>query len=466
MTLVGNDASEILGDVSPIDGDYSLVALIRAIALKYGNYSVEDLAEHSTVGRFRARSRSDMENFLQSEYKRYALSVVECHNCIEESLTSNSNWRNEVVIKGKTFPVDKYLSQFGRTKIYINNRYRRIVAFVEKRATNIWVQALESTLCRLMPWYYPADLPEEERSFYQSIAVDNKSVTAEEKVDILVKYVNEIAEKINFREIGLRRKLDGIADRARQARMSFLRNGVQDYRRRIANLTRDLASNYELMDGLQLELTGLENASPETDDAMLKFFSTHKQVSLLSVSNSSLRFGIDDTLEFYDEDEFSRLLSNGRSFLHDFDETIRKALSAIFLEHKGVLRVNAVFDLLEFKLVNPKQDEYFIADSMPNPHIYFFGCSGGNGQYYAQYAESGDWDLGIEQAISATKNVNWGDSAVCSRMIGWLKHSTEPCIYVSDGLKPIEKVTEGMKRVSFQDFIRLIELTEGEENNG
>jgi len=184
------------------------------------------------------------------------------------------------------------------------------------------------------------------------------------------------------------------------------------------------------------------------------------------VYDNSLRFGVDDTLEFYDEDEFMRLLGNTRSFLHNYSDRTRKGLRAIFADHKGVLRVNAVFDLQQFKLVNPRQHDAFINDSMPNPHIHFYGCSGGNGQYYSQYANSGDWDLGIEQAISATKNLSWGDSTVCNRMIQWLEGSTQPCIYVAEGLQPIERVSKEMRLVSFQDFLRLIELTEGDEANG
>ena len=161
------------------------------------------------------------------------------------------------------------------------------------------------------------------------------------------------------------------------------------------------------------------------------------------------------------------MLRSTRSFLYDYDENTRKGLKAIFADHKGVIRVNAVFDLQQFKLVTPRQNEAFVAEAMPNPHIYFYGCSGGNDQYYSQYAENGDWDLGIEQAISATKNLAWGDRAVCTRMINWLRNNDAyPCIYVAEKLQPIDRVTKEMKLVTFQDFLRMIELTEGDEANG
>lgn len=467
MILVGDDANEVLGGCQPIDNDWSIDALIRAISLKYGNFAVEDLADNVMVERRRARSRTDMEMFLDDTYKTEALTIVECLNCFDENADGGSEWKTEFTFGGKPFPVSQYLSQFGRTKIYLSERQKRLVAFVDRRATNVWVQALESVMCRLMPWYYPADLPEEEQKFYRSIAVDNKAVTPEEKIEIFVRYVNEIAEKINFRDFKLHKLLDGVTDRARQTRITSLSATVSNTRNNITRLTNDLVRYYNSLSESLLELNALENADPESDNTMFTFFSTHKQVHLLHVYDDSLRFGVDDTLEFYDEDEFMRLLENTRSFLYGYDERTRKGLKAIFADRKGVLRVNAVFDLQQFKLVYPLESHSFVTNSMPNPHIYFYGCSGGNGQYYSQYANSGDWDLGIEQAISATKNLSWGDSIVCNTMIQWLEdNDIEPCIYVAEQLKPIDKVTKEMKLVTFQDFLKMIELTEGDEANG
>lgn len=470
MTLVGDDANGVFGACQAIDNDWSLDALVRAIVLKYGNFDVEDLAVNAMVERRRARSRTDMELYLSDSYMNEALTIVECLNCFDENADGGSGWKTEFTFGGKPFPVSQYLSQFGRTKIYMNESIKRLVAFVDRRVTNVWVQALESVMCRLMPWYYPADLPEEEQKFYRSIAVDNKAVAPEEKIEIFVRYVNEIAEKVNFRDIKLHRLLDGVADRARRSRISLLSSNVSDARSTINSLTRDIAHWYSRLETTLLELNALENAEPETNDEMFKFFSSHKQVHLLNVFDDSLQFGVDDTLEFYDEEEFLRLLNNQRSFLYEYDESTLKGLRAIFADRKGVLRVNAVFDLLQFKLVRPCENVSFVNGAMPNPHIYFYGCSGGNGQYYTQYANSGDWDLGVEQAISATKNLSWGDSTVCNRMIRWLLENGDscPCIYVAENLQSIERVNKEMKMVTFNEFLNMISLEEtgGGEANG
>lgn len=465
MTLVSDDANEIFGGCQPFDNDWSLDALVRAIVMKYSEWSFETIAERVSTNKIRVRSREDMDKALRNNQE--AILIVECINCFDEAVTCYEGWKAEFTFNGKPFPVNQYLSQYCRTKIYINEEQKRIVAYVDRRANHVWVQAFESVICRLMPWYFPLDLPDEEKAFYKSIAVDNKAVKPEEAADILVNFVNAVAEQIDFRGMKLHRMLDGIADRARQSRMRDLKSQIESSLRSIRDYRNTIADYYRNLDAFTLELNGLEALPPEKNDAMFNFFNNHKQITILDVADSELRFGVEDTLEFYDEDEFERVFKGGRSYLSNHSAKIRKALWAIFKERRGVIRIQATFKLRNFKLVEPIRHGTFVDGCMPNPHIYYHACSGGNETYYYQYAESGDWDLGVEQAISATKNLNWGDSTVCSEMVSWLKDNDyTPCIYVADGFEPIDKVEKGMKLISFRDFMEAIALTEGETANG
>jgi hypothetical protein len=266
----------------------------------------------------------------------------------------------------------------------------------------------------------------------------------------------------------LHRQLDGIADKSRQSRMAELKSSIQRTYRNIGSYRDEIKNLYALLEGNNRELTALEAAPVETNDAMFNFFNSHKQVTVLYVYDSSLVFGVDDTLEFYDEDEFERIFNSGRSYLSDHNADVRKALWAIFKKRLGVIRIQAEFDLYNFRLVQPRSREKFIENCMPNPHIYYHACSGGNEIYYDQYAESGDWDLAVEQAISATKNLNWGDSVVGSEMVSWLiGNDKTPCIYVSEDLSPIERVNKDtMKLISFREFKEAIKQKKGEENDG
>ena len=466
MTLVSDDANEVFGGCQPFDNDWSLDALVRAIVMKYSDWSLETIAERVSINKLRVRSREDMNNTL--EYNHEAILIVECLNCFDEAVTCCEGWKAEFVFNGKPFPVNQYLSQYCRTKIYINEDKKRIIAFVDRRANHVWIQAFESVISRLMTWYFPLDLSDEEKAFYKSIAVDNKAVKPEEAANNLVNFVNTVAQQIDFRAMKLHRMLDGIADRSRQARIRDLKRNIESALSTIRDYRSTISDYYKSLDAYNLELNGLETLPPEENNAMFRFFNAHKQITLLDVTDSSLRFGVDETLEFYDEDEFERVFNASRSYLSNHSRKVRDALWAIFKERRGVIRVQATFDLTNFKMIHPKSRYTFIDKCMPNPHIYYHACSGGNEAYYYQYAESGDWDLGVEQAISATKNINWGDSTVCSEMVSWLNNNDGlPCIYVAaNGLEPIDTVEKDMKLISFHDFKELLEVMKGEKADG
>lgn len=465
VTLLNQDAEGIFGVSYPIDSDYSLHALLRAIVLKNGFFKPEDLLIKANARVEKIKTRQEL-TYVMQDHLNSAFRIIEYGGNMDQLEDDCVGWKTTFFLNGKPFPVNQYLSQFARTKIYQDEVARQLVIVVSKRANNIWLQALESVLCRLMPWYFPTDLPEDEQRFYRTIAVDNKEITLEEKTKVFINYVNEAAKGHDFRGLLLHKRLDGIADKQRQAKITSLKKDAATTTSTITRLTNDLAQYYQALDSILVSLNALENTKPETDDSMFKFFNSHKQVHLINVLDNQLEFGVDDTLEFYDEDELIRMLENKSSYLYNYSEETRNGLKALFVDHKGILRVNAVFVLGQFKLVRPRQCTSFIQDSMPNPHIFHYGCSGGNDQYYSRYAESGDWDLGIEQAISATKNLAWGDSAVCSKMIEWLVTKNTPCIYVSEKLQPIDKVANDMKLVSFKDFLNMIKITEGREVNG
>lgn len=464
MTLVSDDANEILGACRSFDNDWSLSALIRAIAMKYSDEPLDAISRHTSTNRIRVRNREEMDKALKTGE---AVVIVECINCLDEAISCPTDWKAEFAFNGKPFPVNQYLSQYCRTKIYVNEKQKRVVAFVDRRANHIWIQAFESVICRLMTWYFPLELSDDEKKFYKSIAVDNKAIKPEEAAEIFVDFVNTVAEQVDFRSLLLHRQLDGIADKARKSRIRDLKEAISSIFQRIRDYRSALEDYYNKLEEKNMELTGLEMIPPEENNAMFTFFNNHKQLRVLDVGDTSLQFGVEDTLEFYDEDEFERVFKGGRSYLSGYSSNIRNALWAIFKERRGLIRIQAVFDLDNFKLVQPRAHQKFIDNCMPNPHIYYHACSGGNETYYYQYAESGDWDLGIEQAISATKNLNWGDSTVCNEMVSWLNNNDNvPCIYVSDELKPNEKFEKDMKLISFHDFVEAINLTEGEASNG
>lgn len=477
MVLTSDDAASVFGEAVSIDRDYSLHALLRAVVLKYGTW--KDNSElRSQAGLFKTRVTdvSEAMSVLDNKRFQYAISVVECADCIDNITETPEGWNSELTYMGKPFPAARYLSQFGATKLYVNNEAKRIVAFVNSRASHIWIQAFETLLCRIMTWYFPSALPEEEITFARSIAADNLAGIADrekresklaEMAEIFISYVNAASKVIDFRSMKLHAMLDGVADRARMKQIGRLKDTIESIMSDIRSLTQDLGRKYLALDTEKTTLTGLELVPASDDDSMYKFFSNHSQLNLMDCGDWGLKFGVDETLDFYDVDIFNRAYNNDRSFIHSRNSDVIETVKAVFGERRGVFRVNAVFDLKDFRLINSRQDDTFIEDAMPNPHIVWFGCDGDNGRYYSQYAESGDWELGVEQAIAATKNLSWGDSIVCGRMLDWIdNHMNVRCVYCGDG-SPVEGNPRDLKLITIKEFLEIVRIKKkGEKENG
>lgn len=462
IALLNNDANEFFGDFVSMDGDSSLAGLLRAIVVKYSGADVKDFRRLSALMHKRVRSEVDMQCALSDAYEG-STTIAVCTGCFENEI-SMDGWASSITIDGKPFPVHTYLSQFAKTKIYINESKKAIVAFVDRHVNHVWIQAFESVLCRLMPWYFPTKLPEEEVKFVVAIAVDNKNENAE---SVLVEYINEAYEMMDLRSLNLHRMLDGVADRLRQSEMTRLTNKITDTRRYIDDYYSHIVNYRNQLDKDVLALQALELTPPTEDNAMYDFFFSHKQLSLHEVTDSRLKFSVDDTLEFYDEDELRRIIKNKGSYIHSYTKETLEIIKAIFLERRGIVRTSAVFVLDNMRYVNSRKSEKYIEDAMPQPHIFWYGCNGGNGQYYTEYGDKGEWDMGIEQAIAATKNLNWGDSTVCRRMLAWIEENPRNrWIYVNDG-SPMECVTPESRLVSLKEFKELLaKLKESENADG
>lgn len=462
IALLSNDANEFFGNFVSMDGDSSLAGFLRAIVIKYSGADVKDFSRLSALMHKRVRSEVDMQCALSDAYEG-STTIAVCTGCFENEI-SMDGWASSITIDGKPFPVNTYLSQFGKTKIYINESQKAIVAFVDKRVSHVWIQAFESVLCRLMPWYFPTKLPEEEVNFVTAIAVDNKNENAER---IFLEYVDAAYKMMDFRSLRLHHMLDGIADRLRKSEMTRLTSKIADTRRGINDYYERVVAYRTQLDKDVLALKALELTPPTEDSAMYDFFFSHKQLSLHDVDDSYLKFSVDDTLEFYDEDELKRIIKNRGSYINSYNKETVEIIKAIFLERRGIVRTTAAFVLDNMRYVNSRKGEKYIEDAMPQPHIFWYGCNGGNGQYYTEYGDKGEWDMGIEQAIAATKNLNWGDSTVCRRMLSWIQDNPHNrWIYVNDG-SPMDGVTPESKLVSLEEFKKLLaKLKESENADG
>lgn len=465
--LTNGDGRRIFGDATAFREDFSLCALFRAIVLMNESHEdIEALVEKTRVCSDDKYEVDSVVDFLQYD-SYYPLAFIEY--C--------GDWDDDVVdIEGhaagygwETFDappyfLNRYLSQISPTKVYINREKKKVCAIVKGSIRLRWVQAFCSMLWVVLPWYFPGDKKEEFVPFFRSISVDNKDISEADAKKALIDYVNRAAATIDIRSMGMRRVLTGVADTARKNQIEGARNAVRELERLIRDKTAQLQNAYSEIDSQKLILKGLEMLDPQKDDDFFEFFDNHRNVSVEDRSGTDLVYSVTDTLEFYDEDELRSTLANKYSWARDFNKKDIEWIKTLLLEKRGIVRINACFTLRNMALVVPRRGDCRDRDTMPNPHIFYHACSGGNEKYYSEYAKTGEWQLAIEQSIAATKNWAPGDSTVSQEMFSWLiKNEEAKCIFVTDG-SPLEGVTSDCKLVTIREYKDIVKKKIESEN--
>lgn len=454
--LTNQRAGELIGSLPLWDGDASLAGLVRAIVLERmdGDISVDKLAIKSRVYKLRYSSAYDT-NVWEKDWDG-ALTVIECGNCYSDVIPpTDSKW---TTFDGAPYYINKYLSKIARSKVFINTEEQRVVAAVSGNAPNKWIQALESMLWALLPWYFPEKTPE-VIDFFKHLSVDNENWDSKEVADYVIDYINEVAKKIDLENMYLHKLFDGYADRTRKQRMLQAEDNIQEINSKIAQRLEIIGNLYGELEEARLKLNSLRALGQQKDDSLYEFFRAHKNARAYCIgSDNTVYYDIIDTLDFYDENEADTLFRNNTSWVYNYvTKESAEFLRELLVEKRGIIRITARFKLTGMAMVNSVRAEFLdTCNAMPNPHIYFYGCNGANDQYYAQFARTGDWELAIEQSIAATKNWNVGDSTVGKSMFRYIcENDHQPFIYVTDGSKNTE-MTEGMKLVSFDEFKNIV----------
>ena len=451
MRLVSREADNVLGGANSINGDFSLAALLRAIIIDRTEWTIDSVIKGSSVFLYRIGADRDIEAAFDTD--SYAVIICETRNGYFPSELTYDGWK---ALDEAPYPISRYLSQFVKTRVFVNEAKKRVVAAVERTATAKWVQGFISTFPRMLTWYFTSELSAEEQAFFKAISVNNKDISEAEAANIFVEYINRAAAKLDFRDISLHKHLDGYAKEIRETQLSSFNSDIRSIQNTIRRHQNELGDLYNRLSNSQRMLKALEDSPEESSTELFDFFSSHKCLDVVYARGDNIKFGITETLEFYDEDEFKSVYERKSSYMHTVasSDEIPRVMNAIFAEHKGVFVTNAVFSLGSMRYIS-MHEELSRDDVLPHPHIYFFRCSGGNDQYYSKYADSGEWQLAIEQAIGATKNLNFGDSTVVGKMIRWLEGHRDVCCI---------KLANSDRVVSVREFLKI--LNEGEQQNG
>lgn len=200
------------------------------------------------------------------------------------------------------------------------------------------------------------------------------------------------------------------------ALMKDLESDIESYNNQISDLLQKINV---LCDGLrdkEVQYKALQASPDDDNDAVWKFFKSHKSLSIGSAKRERIEFYITDTITNYDINELTKEFNNPRTYWGSLSGEYKKFVKYVLVERRAQIQARSMFVLEDSMRVSLRShasgtDTEF---TIPHPHLNEYGCLGTNSTYLAKFNAEGDWDLAIEQAIAATKNININDGAVMS----------------------------------------------------
>lgn len=313
-----------------------------------------------------------------------------------------------------------------------------------------------------MTWMSPNGVDEKVVNLCKLLAVDNKKYSEQEKHDLLKNFCNDVYDRSGFEKTIKRMLLSDAMNFVLRDKIRYAESEISDVAHEIAEMRIDLKKLCEKHDELLLVINALSGAKESDCDELIDVLDSHKNLTIEEVSYGDIYYRVVDTLEFYNTENIKTTLS-----------LMSDEIRGIFIDKLGLIRVKAVFELSSVKTVSPVSHNSPFAvhyrdfeDAMPNPHIYGYGCSGGNDYYYEEYAQSGDYDLAIDQSIAATKNINLKDTVVAKYMFTWMTSNQDTkYIYIPDGEFGMKVTKPTGRLVSFKEYTEIYRKWKEKQNS-
>lgn len=426
---------------SAVGGDYSLSALLRYIRIKKS-----DIPEATgnapwvyDVREMRCSSIEDFKDYLTNADAQFSIMSANGRFMPADDETLPEGWKillQPVVAASNIASVlrIKYKTDAGqcdkKANVYINESKKSVVVLCEEYCFDRLNARIKSCLWLFMPWYYSEMPSKEEIEFFRLFDEDKDDAA-------IVEEINKLALTVDARTAYLKSKLIPYEANILARREDDLTRQIESEYNSIANNETRIANSYRVIQGFEAELKAFRlSKGTATSEELCNFFITHKNVEITNIGSDYIEFEITDTIEYYDEEECKECFDNERSYIYEAlgSEPV-DVFRAIFVDKVAKPVASARFSLNGMKQVSVQREQLTENRAvLPHPHLYRWGCWGGNDTYMREYARRGEWQLQIEQSIGAVKNINWGDQTVCSWMIRWfIRNKSVKCL-LKDGV--------------------------------
>ena len=368
----------------------------------------------------------------KTKYKQYA--TLTRYGIEEDVVGDEANtylifWQihqPNLVTSIKEYDFDKMLSQKMTTllksevRIFKNKTTKTTIlicdGYVNLDHVDV-ISMIAASIPLLLPWF---KIEEPDKAIFRAIYEHNLTVI-KEWADGVPQSVIDEAQKMY-----ITKKLDNVKNASKERMIKKLKIRYEDLMYEIQNCREIILNKQsELTDVINQQMA-LELLEDSTDD-ISEFFIQHKSiVEILNVYTSPktiIDYSVTTPFQFYDEDALKRTMNSAKSWFHtSCEDWQRQLIVDVFIRNKVTMMATATFSLVEFADIVPKTFSYNSKiPSIPNPHIYYYGCLGGNQQFFNQFAKTGEWELAIEQSIGCTANINFCDVSVMNKFVSCLK---------------------------------------------
>ena len=408
--LSSNDAYSFFQEGFSFSGDHIFKLVLRYFAVKRCKGEIERLAPLS-VHYTSFSSSNSVENYISHlASSGYNISLYYGTNLPNIKDTLPDGWKE---LPSNKYPVVQFLTEAAPTSVYINEELEKALIFVTRKS-DTWNKRLTLSLCRILTWLYPdGKLDNDEKDLLKAIDKNDS--------DTFYKIIDATANLVDFRKARARKELSGWGLSCYESKVSELTASAANHRRQIDILRENFSRELRNLEMCTMNLTALKSTPPEDNNELYEFFACRKHLSIQQVQKGQrniLTFQIVETLEHYDKDEFVDCYKRENSYLSpdnrnsSLAKEVYEIMHKVFAEERGKIRIGCVFALTDFTQLQPQLNLNYAPNTMPHPHITNHTCLGSNSLPIQDYLRMGNWELALEQALAASKNINFGDSGV------------------------------------------------------
>ena len=365
--------------------------------------------------------------------------------------------------------LDKYEQFFSQTMpaiCFIRPETKNVVVFLCDLDIRTW-HYLQLSVSVCLPWYFSDENKMQPDTLDHQLARSLK----EKNHNLYIELLTKMAEQYDFRQIKIRRLLQGFEQRYEKEACDRTASEIEDCIYRIDRINDDLRNCLTKKEELEIRLLGLQNKinSGEDDDSeIMDFFMCNKGLELESVTDRHMRFVVKDYLDIYDEENAEVTINNENSLIYRINgrdisdiiphDDMKMLMEAIFIDQTLRIKFCARYDFDLGGRVSAisggdtgYDDTY--GEYMPNPHIYFHSCLGSYQKLINECLVSRDYIGAISQCIASAKSLNFSDPTVLQEFVRCIYGiettyggANNKCIELPDGnvVKP-KKAIEWLK---------------------